>query len=73
MFADYTNLMLEYNIRDIENAVEEISVSQEDDKNFINLLELNKKGMNGDIFRILYDAVISTNGRWKYDALANAR
>ena len=65
--------MLEYNIRDIENAVEEISVSQEDDKNFINLLELNKKGMNGDIFRILYDAVISTNGRWKYDVLANAR
>ena len=65
--------MLEYNIRDIENAVEEISVSQEDDKNFINLLELNKKGMNGDIFRILYDEVISTKGRRKYDALANAR
>lgn len=73
IFTDYTNLMLEYNIRDIENAVEEISVSQEDDKNFINLLVLNKKGMNGDIFRILYDEVISTKGRWKYDALANAR
>lgn len=73
LFADYTNLMLEYNIRDIENAVEEISVSQEDDKNFVNLLELNKKGMNGDIFRILYDVVISTKGRRKYDALANAR
>lgn len=72
LFTDYTNQMLEYNIRDIENAVEEISVSQEDDKNFINLLELNKKGMNGDIFRILYDEVISTKGRRKYDALANA-
>jgi hypothetical protein len=69
LFADYINLMLEYNIRTIGAAVEEISVSQEDDKNFVNLLELNKKGMNGDIFRILYNAVISTKGQKKYDAL----
>jgi hypothetical protein len=61
--------MLEYNIKTIEKAVEEISVSQEDDKNFVNLLELNKKGMNGDIFRILYNAVISTKGQRNYDAL----
>uniref|UniRef100_A0A6C0K5V2 Uncharacterized protein n=1 Tax=viral metagenome TaxID=1070528 RepID=A0A6C0K5V2_9ZZZZ len=69
LFADYINLMLEYNIGTIGAAVEEISVSQEDDKNFVNLLELNKKGMNGDIFRILYNAVISTKGQKKYDAL----
>lgn len=69
LFANYTNLMLEYNIKAIEKAVEEISISQEDDKNFINLLELNKKGMNGDIFRILYNEVISAKGRIKYDAL----
>ena len=68
LFGDYTNLMLEHNIKTIEKAVEEISVSQEDDKNFINLLELNKKGMNGDIFRILYNEVISTKGQKKYDA-----
>jgi len=68
LFGHYINLMLEYNIKKIEEKVEEISIKQEDDKNFINLLELNKKGMNGDIFRILYSSVLSTKGQKKYAA-----
>ena len=60
LVINYTNLMLEYNIKLIEEKIEKISFSQEDDKNFINLLELNKKeGMNTDIFRILFNNILS--------------
>ena len=66
LFVDYTNLMIEYNIKLIEQDIEKISASQEDDKNFFNLLELNKKGMNADIFHILYNSVISEKGQKKF-------
>ena len=68
LFEHYINMMLEYNINMIEEKVEKISISQEDDKNFFNLLELNKKGMNSDIFNILYSSVMSTKGQKKYAA-----
>jgi len=68
LFEDYTNLLLEYNIKLIGKEVEEISDSQEDDKNINNLLVLNKKdGMNPDIFRIFYNSIISTEGQKKFD------
>jgi len=66
LFVDYTNLMIEYNIKLIEEDVEKISASHEDDKNFFNLLELNKKGLNTDIFNILYNLVISAKGQKKF-------
>jgi hypothetical protein len=69
LFDNYTNMMLEYNIKLIEEKVDEISISQEDDKNFFNLLELNKKGMNSDIFNILYTSVMSTKGQKKFASL----
>lgn len=65
LFIDYANLMIEYNVNIIDKEVEKISVSQEDDKNFFNLLELNKKGMNADIFNILYNIVISEKSQAK--------
>ena len=66
-FVDYTNLMLEYNIGLIEREVDELIPSQEDDKNVQKLFELNsKKGMNDDIFRILYSCVVSEDGQRKY-------
>ena len=65
LFVDYTNLMIEYNIKLIEQDIEKISASHEDDKNFFNLLELNKKGMNADVFNMLYNTVISDKGRKK--------
>lgn len=65
LFVDYTNLMIEYNIKLIEEDIEKISASHEDDKNFFNLLELNKKGMNADVFNMLYNTVISDKGRKK--------
>jgi flagellar assembly factor FliW len=58
--------MIEYNIKLIEEDIEKISSSQEDDKNFFNLLELNKKGMNVDVFNMLYNLVISTKGQKKF-------
>jgi hypothetical protein len=67
IFTDYTNLMLEYNIKMVGEEIDEISASQEDNKNIVNLLELNnKKGMNMDIFRILYENIISAEGQKKY-------
>jgi len=67
LFENYTNLLLEYNINLIEKGVDEISASQEDDKNFFNLLELNnKKGMNTDLFNILYNILISTKKQNKF-------
>lgn len=67
LFEDYTNLLLEYNINLVEKGVEEISASHEDDKNFFNLLELNnKKGMNADLFNILYNLLISTKKQKRF-------
>lgn len=62
LLINYTNLMLDYNIKLIEHKIDKISIDQEDNKNVINLLELNKKeGMNADIFRILFSSIISQN------------
>ena len=67
MFIDYTNLMLEYNIASIEDELEKLSASPEDNKNIMVLLELNnKKDMNPDIFRMLYGLVVSKEGQRKY-------
>jgi hypothetical protein len=67
IFENYTNLLLEYNINLVEKGVEEISASHEDDKNFFNLLELNnKKGMNADLFNILYNLLISTKTQKRF-------
>ena len=66
LFIDYTNLMIEYNIKLIEEDIEKISASHEDDKNYFNLLELNKKGMNIDVFIMLYNLVISPKGQKKF-------
>jgi len=67
VFTDYTNLMLEYNIKMIGEEIDELSASQEDNKNIGKLLELNnKKGMNIDILRLLYQNIISTEGQKKY-------
>jgi hypothetical protein len=67
LIENYTNLLLEYNIKLIEGKIEELSASQEDNKNIINLIELNnKKGMNLDIFCLLYNTVISEKGKNKY-------
>jgi hypothetical protein len=51
----------------VGEEIDEISASQEDNKNIVNLLELNnKKGMNQDIFRLLYQNIISAEGQKKY-------
>ena len=67
-FVDYANLMLEYNIASIEEELEKLSASEEDNKNIMVLLELNnkKKEMNTDIFMMLYVLVVSKEGQKKY-------
>lgn len=64
LVISYTNLMIDYNISLVEDSIEEIIANKEDNKNIINLLEFNnKKGMNADIFRILYNNIISREGK----------
>jgi hypothetical protein len=66
-FVDYTNLMLEYNIGLIEREVEGLYPNKEDDKNIMVLLEMNhKKDMNTDIFKMLYELVVSKEGQKRY-------
>jgi hypothetical protein len=66
-FVDYMNLMLEYNIGLIEREVEGLYPDKEDIKNIMILLEMNhKKEMNTDIFKMLYELVVSKEGQQRY-------
>jgi hypothetical protein len=61
------NLMLEYNIGLIEREVEGLYPDKEDIKNIMILLEMNhKKEMNTDIFKMLYELVVSKEGQQRY-------
>ena len=52
------------NIPKVKVVRDDVKQRKEDNKNIINLLELNnKKGMNADIFRILYNNIISREGK----------
>ena len=57
------NLGFDYCVSLMEKEVEEF----EDRKNLVNLLALNeKKGMNGDVLRMIYDSLVSNAGKHKY-------
>jgi hypothetical protein len=55
----YTNLALAYNAMLMEKELNEISAIEEDKQNLIKLIAFyKKKGMNGDIFKVIYDNLI---------------
>ena len=64
----YNNLVIDYNINIIEKELDELSTIFEDKKNMINLMALNdKEGMNGDILMMIYNHLVSAEGKNKYD------
>jgi len=57
----YTNLAIAYNASWMEKELDEISAIEEDKRNLINLFAFyEKKDMNGDLFQIICDNLIST-------------
>lgn len=68
--TEYTNKIVEYNIKWIEEEVDEItsSKSYEDAKNISSLIELYKiDEMNSDIFLMIYYNLLSAKERSVYD------
>ena len=64
---NYTNLAVSYNASLMEKELGEISANQDDKINIIKLLVFfEKKGMNCDIFLVIYNNLVSIDGNAKY-------
>ena len=63
----YTNLIVEYNATFMEKELDEISAIEDDKINLIKLIALNdKKGMNRDIFQVIYSNLICSKVSKRY-------
>lgn len=70
--AYYYNLVFEYCINLMEKELDELAAIFEDKKNLISLVSLNEiEGMNCDILMIIYNHLISSESKNKYDYLMN--
>ena len=59
----YTNLAIDYNATLMEKELDELSAIQDDKENIIKLIALNdKKDMNSDIFQVIYNNLVSSEG-----------
>jgi hypothetical protein len=66
----YDTFVLDYCTSLMEKELGELSTIFEDKKNVINLVALNDKdGMNGDLLRIIYNHLISTEGNNIYTGI----
>jgi hypothetical protein len=66
----YDTFVLDYCTSLMEKELDELSTIFEDKKNVINLVALNEKeGMNGDLLRIIYNHLISTEGNNIYTGI----
>lgn len=66
---NYISLAIDYNASLMEKELEEISAIQEDKINIIKLLVFfEKKGMNCDIFFVIYNNLVSIDGNAKYSS-----
>jgi len=64
---NYTNLIVDYNATLMENELDELSALQDDKINLIKLIEFNdKKGMNRDIFQVIYSYLICSKVSKRY-------
>jgi hypothetical protein len=63
----FNNLAIDYNVRIMENELEELLEYFEDKKNVINLAVFyDKKDMNYDVLMIIYNNLISKDGNRRY-------
>jgi hypothetical protein len=66
----YDTFVLDYCTSLMEKELDELSTIFEDKKNVINLVALNEKeGMNGDLLRIIYNHLISSEGNNIYTGI----
>lgn len=66
----YYTFVLDYCTSLMEKELDELSEIFEDKKNVLNLVALNdKEGMNGDLLRIIYNHLISTEGNKIYTGI----
>ena len=64
---NYTRLLIDYNANLIEKELDKLSIFFEDKKNVLNLVVLNdKEDVNGDVIRVIYNFLISAEGKKKY-------
>ena len=64
---NYTTLAVAYNASSMEQELDEISAIEEDKQNIIKLIAFNdKKYMNGDIFKIIYNNLCCKDRSTKY-------
>ena len=63
----YRNNALEYNVKNMEKELDELSEFFEDKKIVINLVVIQEKhAMNSDVLMILYNTLLSSEGNKKY-------
>jgi hypothetical protein len=63
----YRNIALEYNVKNMEKELDELSEFFEDKKIVINLVVIQEKhAMNSDVLMILYNTLLSSEGNKKY-------
>ena len=63
----YKNIALEYNVKNMEKELDELSEFFEDKKIVINLVVIQEKhAMNSDVLMILYNTLLSSEGNKKY-------
>ena len=63
----YRNIAIEYNVKNMEKELDELSEFFEDKKIVINLVVIQEKhAINSDVLMILYNTLLSTEGNKKY-------
>ena len=63
----YRNIALEYNVKNMEKELDELSEFFEDKKIVINLVVIQEKhAINSDVLMILYNTLLSSEGNKKY-------
>ena len=63
----YRNIALEYNVKNMEKELDELSEFFEDKKIVINLVVIQERhAMNSDVLMILYNTLLSSEGNKKY-------
>ena len=66
----FNDLAIDYNVRVIENELEELLEYFEDKKNVVNLLTFyDKKDMNYDLLMMIYNRIVSYNGNIRHKSI----
>ena len=66
----FNDLAIDYNVRVMENELEELLEYFEDKKNVVNLLTFyDKKDINYDLLMMIYNRIVSYNGNIRHKSI----